>query len=99
MTLTTSAAIILDARAVSGPAKGILQIGQGATERTSVARPRNRLILLHVTYNHVNTHMYAQTNSEHEIYLCSKSTGAVTSCTRKYLASAGYFRATASYIA
>src|SRR3984893_18770807 len=30
------------------------------------------------------------------IYLCSKSTGAVTSCTRKYLASAGYFRATAS---
>jgi hypothetical protein len=32
-------------------------------------------------------------------YLCSKSTGAVTSCTRKYLASAGYFRATASYIA
>jgi hypothetical protein len=33
------------------------------------------------------------------IYLCSKSTGAVTSCTRKYLASAGYFRATASYIA
>jgi hypothetical protein len=31
-------------------------------------------------------------------YLCSKSTGAVTSCTRKYLASAGYFRATASYI-
>jgi hypothetical protein len=35
----------------------------------------------------------------HNIYLCSKSTGAVTSCTRKYLASAGYFRATASYIA
>jgi hypothetical protein len=33
------------------------------------------------------------------IHLCSKSTGAVTSCTRKYLASAGYFRATASYIA
>src|SRR5215469_5300387 len=32
-------------------------------------------------------------------YLCSKSTGAVTSCTRKYFASAGYFRATASYIA
>jgi len=32
-------------------------------------------------------------------HLCSKSTGAVTSCTRKYLASAGYFRATASYIA
>ena len=32
-------------------------------------------------------------------YLCSKSTGAVTSCTLKYLASAGYFRATASYIA
>src|SRR5579863_1550929 len=32
-------------------------------------------------------------------YLCSKSTGAVTSCTRKYLASAGYFRATASYMA
>jgi hypothetical protein len=32
-------------------------------------------------------------------YLCSKSTGAVTSCTRKYLASAGHFRATASYIA
>jgi hypothetical protein len=32
-------------------------------------------------------------------YLCSKSTGAVTSCTRKYLASAGYLRATASYIA
>jgi len=32
-------------------------------------------------------------------YLCSKSTGAVTSCTRKYLASAGYFLATASYIA
>ncbi len=30
------------------------------------------------------------------LYLCSKSTGAVTSCTRKYLASAGYFRATAS---
>ena len=33
------------------------------------------------------------------LYLCSKSTVAVTSCTRKYLASAGYFRATASYIA
>ncbi len=33
------------------------------------------------------------------LYLCSKSTGAVTSCTLKYLASAGYFRATASYIA
>jgi hypothetical protein len=32
-------------------------------------------------------------------YLCSKSTGAFTSCTRKYFASAGYFRATASYIA
>src|ERR1700757_3922552 len=32
-------------------------------------------------------------------YLCSKSTGAVTSCTRKYFASAGYFLATASYIA
>jgi hypothetical protein len=32
-------------------------------------------------------------------YLCSKSTGAVTSCTRKYFASAGYLRATASYIA
>jgi hypothetical protein len=32
-------------------------------------------------------------------YLCSKSTGAVTSCTRKYLARAGHFRATASYIA
>ncbi len=32
-------------------------------------------------------------------YRCSKSTGAVTSCTRKYFASAGYFRATASYIA
>src|ERR1700719_5238064 len=32
-------------------------------------------------------------------HLCSKSTGAVTSCTRKYFASAGYFRATASYIA
>jgi hypothetical protein len=32
-------------------------------------------------------------------YLCSKSTGAVTSCTLKYLARAGYFRATASYIA
>ena len=32
-------------------------------------------------------------------YLCSKSTGALTSCTRKYLASAGYFLATASYIA
>jgi hypothetical protein len=35
----------------------------------------------------------------HQIYRCSKSTGAVTSCTRKYFASAGYFRATASYIA
>ena len=35
----------------------------------------------------------------HMPYLCSRSTGAVTSCTRKYLASAGYFRATASYIA
>jgi hypothetical protein len=35
----------------------------------------------------------------HLNYLCSKSTGAVTSYTRKYLASAGYFRATASYIA
>ncbi len=34
-----------------------------------------------------------------QYYLCSKSTGAVTSCTRKYFASAGYFRATASYIA
>jgi hypothetical protein len=32
-------------------------------------------------------------------YLCSRSTGAVTSCTLKYFASAGYFRATASYIA
>ena len=32
-------------------------------------------------------------------YLCSKSTGAFTSCTRKYFASAGYFLATASYIA
>src|SRR5260370_11839722 len=29
-------------------------------------------------------------------YLCSKSTGAVTSCTRKYLSAAGCFRATAS---
>lgn len=37
--------------------------------------------------------------SEAILYLCSKSTGAVTSCTLKYLASAGYFRATASYIA
>jgi len=35
----------------------------------------------------------------HMDYRCSKSTGAVTSCTLKYLASAGYFRATASYIA
>jgi hypothetical protein len=34
-----------------------------------------------------------------DCYLCSKSTGAVTWCTRKYFASAGYFRATASYIA
>jgi len=34
-----------------------------------------------------------------KFHLCSKSTGAVTSCTRKYLASAGCFRATASYIA
>ena len=32
-------------------------------------------------------------------YLCSKSTGAVTSCTLKYFANAGYFLATASYIA
>ena len=32
-------------------------------------------------------------------YRCSKSTGAVTSCTRKYFASAGYLRATASYMA
>jgi hypothetical protein len=39
------------------------------------------------------------TTCHQEPYLCSKSTGAVTSCTRKYLASAGYFRATASYIA
>src|ERR1700684_62734 len=31
-------------------------------------------------------------------YLCSKSTGAVTSCTRKYFASARYFRAPAPYI-
>ena len=30
------------------------------------------------------------------LYLCSKSTGAVTSCTRKYFASAGCFRCTAS---
>jgi hypothetical protein len=37
MALTTSAAIILDARAVSGPAKGILQIGQSAAEDTLVA--------------------------------------------------------------
>ena len=36
---------------------------------------------------------------KNRIYRCSKSTGAVTSCTRKYFASAGYFRATASYIA
>jgi hypothetical protein len=28
-------------------------------------------------------------------YLCSKSTGVVTSCTRKYFARAGYFPATA----
>ena len=34
-----------------------------------------------------------------ELYLRSKSTGAVTSCTRKCFASAGYFLATASYIA
>ena len=67
MALTTDAATILDARAVSGPAMGILQIGRSAIERTSVGPPRNRLILLHVTYNHVNTLMYAQTNSEHEI--------------------------------
>ena len=38
-------------------------------------------------------------NIGHHNYLCSKSTGAVTSCTLKYFASAGYFLATASYIA
>ena len=32
-------------------------------------------------------------------YRFSKSTGSFTSCTRKYFASAGYFFATASYIA
>ena len=67
MALTTSAATIRDARAVSGPAKGILEIGQGAIERAPAVRPRNRLILLHVTYNVVHTLAYAQTNSEYEI--------------------------------
>ena len=37
MALTTSATTIIDARAVSGPAKGILQIGQNAAEDTLVA--------------------------------------------------------------
>jgi len=37
MALTTSAAIIRDARAVSGPAMGILQIGRTAAERFSTA--------------------------------------------------------------
>ena len=32
-------------------------------------------------------------------YRFNKSIGSFTSCTRKYFASAGYFRATASYIA
>jgi hypothetical protein len=37
MAPTTGAATILDARAVSGPAMGILEIGRSASERTSVA--------------------------------------------------------------
>ena len=35
MALTTSATTIVDARAVYGPANGILQIGQSVIERTS----------------------------------------------------------------
>ena len=70
MALTTSAAIILDARAVSGPAMGILQIGQAAAGRLSVVLPRNRLILLHVKYIVVHTRMYAQRKYECETCRC-----------------------------
>jgi len=61
MALTTSATTIVDARAVSGPAKGILQIGRTAAERSSVVLPRNRLILLHYKYMIMHTSMYART--------------------------------------
>ena len=64
MALTTSAAIIRDARAVSGPAMGILEIGRDAFERTSAVLPRNRLILLHFKYITVHTRMHVQTKYE-----------------------------------
>ena|ERR1700686_1796733 len=61
----------------------------------AVGRPKMRFRLHIVSTNARNVSL----RTSHPPYLCNKSTGAVTSCTRKYLASAGYFRATASYIA
>ena len=71
------------------------------TEARDVCGPKGRCILLAVSA--LQAEYIGLSPSPRMtmtgVYLCSKSTGALTSCTRKYFASAGYFRATASYIA
>ncbi len=73
MTFDTTQPAIVAARAVSGPAKGILRNDQSANERRRAAWPPNRLILLHYNYNIANTMVCAQTKDEYELDIRPKT--------------------------